>query len=518
MLVSAPDAFSVTNKEVSDNSPNQVGFNSRTAKPRSLYREHDSGSLADSFRGQLEQKSRGGQSSSPNKSIFDNYTASEHMNVYEPAAHFASTTSGPWSQPSLMASAPVSHQDWHSRLFDSDPVFNRYEAPNQLERNPYASSGAEVGMNRKPVRRSNSMKWNESLHNAVISRAASNNSPKYHQAFDSDIYASTFRLLNEESNGNAEFLPHPSQFSEYNHSSQRTPNQSDQFMSSNWSWSTPVPKPQPPVVPMTPNRHVSAGYGSVEPNEKIVPSRNQIDVWKIANGYDNRTTFMIRNIPNRYTQKMLLECLDETQKGEYDFVYLRMDFKNHCNVGYAFINFINVNAVLSFIETRVGRKWSKFNSDKICHLSYANIQGKMALIEKFRNSSVMEKDPSYRPKIFHSSGPLRGVEEPFPMPGKHLTPQADKNFEEAYSLSSRVFPQQVDFNMLNPAVAIQHPQLFCTKPPSKEDWKVDWQEFDSDTDSGISNSLEDSLDSSFGNLSISGLTGTNAAGHFVCKN
>ncbi|ORX92270.1 hypothetical protein K493DRAFT_285875 [Basidiobolus meristosporus CBS 931.73] len=123
---------------------------------------------------------------------------------------------------------------------------------------------------------------------------------------------------------------------------------------------------------------------------------------------------MIRNIPNKYTQKMLLECIDETHKGEYDFVYLRMDFKNHCNVGYAFINFIDVNAVVSFVEKRVGRKWGRFNSDKICHISYANIQGKAALIEKFRNSSVMEKDPSYRPKIFHSSGPSKGLEEEFP--------------------------------------------------------------------------------------------------------
>ncbi|KAK9767273.1 hypothetical protein K7432_003039 [Basidiobolus ranarum] len=78
------------------------------------------------------------------------------------------------------------------------------------------------------------------------------------------------------------------------------------------------------------------------PCENIVPGRNQVDVWKVAQGIDTRTTFMIRNIPNKYTQKMLLECIDETHEGEYDFVYLRIDFKNHCNVGYAFINFIDV--------------------------------------------------------------------------------------------------------------------------------------------------------------------------------
>lgn len=56
---------------------------------------------------------------------------------------------------------------------------------------------------------------------------------------------------------------------------------------------------------------------------------------------------------------------------------------------------------------------NRFHSDKICDVSYANIQGKECLIEKFRNSCVMDEDPSYRPKIFHSSGPLMGQEQEY---------------------------------------------------------------------------------------------------------
>jgi RNA recognition motif 2 len=56
---------------------------------------------------------------------------------------------------------------------------------------------------------------------------------------------------------------------------------------------------------------------------------------------------------------------------------------------------------------------NRFHSDKICDISYANIQGKECLIEKFRNSCVMDEDPSYRPKIFHSSGVLMGQEQEF---------------------------------------------------------------------------------------------------------
>ncbi|KAF9958347.1 hypothetical protein BGZ72_000488 [Mortierella alpina] len=131
---------------------------------------------------------------------------------------------------------------------------------------------------------------------------------------------------------------------------------------------------------------------------------------------EKRTTFMIRNIPNKYTQQMLLELINETHRGKFDFLYLRMDFKNRCNVGYAFINFINADVIDSFVKAHVGKKWPRFNSDKICSLSFAAVQGRQALIEKFRNSSVMDEEPSYRPKIFYTSGPNIGEEEPFPEP------------------------------------------------------------------------------------------------------
>ncbi|KAI8140266.1 RNA recognition motif 2-domain-containing protein [Fennellomyces sp. T-0311] len=143
---------------------------------------------------------------------------------------------------------------------------------------------------------------------------------------------------------------------------------------------------------------------------------NTLDINRVLNETDKRTTFMIRNIPNKYTQAMLKECIDATHRGTYDFLYLRIDFQNKCNVGYAFINFIDVKSVITFAKERVGRRWNRFNSEKRCSISYANIQGKDALIEKFRNSSVMEEEESYRPKIFYSYGPRRGEEQPFPGP------------------------------------------------------------------------------------------------------
>lgn len=77
--------------------------------------------------------------------------------------------------------------------------------------------------------------------------------------------------------------------------------------------------------------------------------------------------------------------------------------------------------------------WKPLQSCKPYQSRYANLiftQGKECLIEKFRNSSVMDqgkntalvpnytnpKDPAYRPKVFHSDGPKLGQEQEFPGP------------------------------------------------------------------------------------------------------
>lgn len=43
-------------------------------------------------------------------------------------------------------------------------------------------------------------------------------------------------------------------------------------------------------------------------------------------------------------------------------------------------------------------------------------RGKEALVEKFKNSCIMDEREAWRPKIFYSSGPQQGEPEPFPAP------------------------------------------------------------------------------------------------------
>lgn len=137
----------------------------------------------------------------------------------------------------------------------------------------------------------------------------------------------------------------------------------------------------------------------------------QLDLDKIVSGEDTRTTLMIKNIPNKYTSKMLLAVIDESHRGTYDFIYLPIDFKNKCNVGYAFINMVSPSHIISFYQAFNGKKWEKFNSEKVAVLAYARIQGKAALVTHFQNSSLMNEDKRCRPILFHLENGKSGDQE-----------------------------------------------------------------------------------------------------------
>ncbi|KAJ6842225.1 protein MEI2-like 4 isoform X2 [Iris pallida] len=209
-----------------------------------------------------------------------------------------------------------------------------------------------------------------------------------------------------------------------------------------------IPSPQQRCHIYHGRNHMFPLPGSFDvPNDRVRNRRNdssanqgdnkkqyELDIERIVHGEDSRTTLMIKNIPNKYTAKMLLSAIDEHHKGSYDFIYLPIDFKNKCNVGYAFINMIDPQQIIPFFQAFNGKKWEKFNSEKVASLAYARIQGKTALIAHFQNSSLMNEDKRCRPILFHSDGPNAGDQEPFPMgvnirnrPGRSRTSANEEN-------------------------------------------------------------------------------------------
>ncbi|RUO96344.1 hypothetical protein BC936DRAFT_142182 [Jimgerdemannia flammicorona] len=135
---------------------------------------------------------------------------------------------------------------------------------------------------------------------------------------------------------------------------------------------------------------------------------------------------MIRNIPNKYTQKTSdyptnSKCSSTPSMRPTRAPMIFSIFASTSRISATSVTRSSISS-MSVLSSRLpssasGRSGeNRFNSDKRCTLSYANIQGKLALIEKFRNSNVMDEELSYRPKIFYTNGPLAGEEEPFPAP------------------------------------------------------------------------------------------------------
>eukprot|EP00529_Nitzschia_sp_RCC80_P017841 CAMPEP_0113470216 /NCGR_PEP_ID=MMETSP0014_2-20120614/16322_1 /TAXON_ID=2857 /ORGANISM="Nitzschia sp." /LENGTH=856 /DNA_ID=CAMNT_0000362761 /DNA_START=990 /DNA_END=3556 /DNA_ORIENTATION=- /assembly_acc=CAM_ASM_000159 len=149
-------------------------------------------------------------------------------------------------------------------------------------------------------------------------------------------------------------------------------------------------------------RSLPSHVGSLAPSTSDGQNQHlMLDLDAVENGMDNRTSLMVRNIPNKYTQQMLLSEFTENGHGPgtIDFFYLPIDFKNRCNRGYAFINFVDYRDILMFHRQYYGKHWRTFNSDKICDITYARIQGKAAMLKRFENSALMEKDDEYKPLV-----------------------------------------------------------------------------------------------------------------------
>lgn len=67
------------------------------------------------------------------------------------------------------------------------------------------------------------------------------------------------------------------------------------------------------------------------------------------------------------------------------------------------VSLSSLNTVI-YLQAFNGKKWEKFNSEKVASLAYARIQGKAALVSHFQNSSLMNEDKRCRPILFHSEG------------------------------------------------------------------------------------------------------------------
>ena len=152
-----------------------------------------------------------------------------------------------------------------------------------------------------------------------------------------------------------------------------------------------------------------------EPKEKQI-----INLEDIARGKEKRTTVMIRNVPIKYTIKVLEKEL-EYFYGKYDCLYIPFDYENGGNKGYAFLNLINPYHVLLFYEFFQGKSWSFFESKKICELNFANFQG-INEIKKHAKNYKGSKQPTFYSNVNYANN-NKNIE----VPKKYLYLILEKN-------------------------------------------------------------------------------------------
>jgi hypothetical protein len=118
---------------------------------------------------------------------------------------------------------------------------------------------------------------------------------------------------------------------------------------------------------------------------------------------------------------MLIALLDEQGfAGCYNLVYVPMDFQTQVSLGYAFINLFENNEAERLYKHFVGfTAWPQV-SEKVGAMSWGDLDGLQAHVERYRNSPVQHASvpDKFKPALFDRDG--ERVE--FPAPTKHIRP------------------------------------------------------------------------------------------------
>lgn len=140
---------------------------------------------------------------------------------------------------------------------------------------------------------------------------------------------------------------------------------------------------------------LSMGY---DQRQFMVPAPSKTCSQTPPSDWGSTTTVMMRNLANKYTQRLLLTEINESGFiGTFDFLYLPIDTDTNANKGYAFINFSESGFAWMFKQAFEGRRMQMFNSDKVVSVSAAALQGFDNNYAHYVNARCNRGDPACRP-------------------------------------------------------------------------------------------------------------------------
>ncbi|CAE8706930.1 unnamed protein product [Polarella glacialis] len=205
-------------------------------------------------------------------------------------------------------------------------------------------------------------------------------------------------------------------------------------------------------VRATAQRSATAPLAEVRDDLSEIVEQNDVS-WS-----SKQLTVMMRNIPNRYTQQMVLDEVRQAGFADtFDFFYLPLDAKTGCNRGYAFVNFTTAFHADGFKQLFGGYRMKRSNSQKVIAVVPAELQGWEANYTKFSRVHLTQKDPASWPLFF--GGPASGA-----MPNPGLDEQQHHNHFPMQSSAtstgeSALMQQQPQPHLRKETLKGQQPQL-----------------------------------------------------------
>eukprot|EP00747_Dinoflagellata_sp_TGD_P211217 gnl/TRDRNA2_/TRDRNA2_84418_c0_seq3.p1 gnl/TRDRNA2_/TRDRNA2_84418_c0~~gnl/TRDRNA2_/TRDRNA2_84418_c0_seq3.p1 ORF type:complete len:469 (-),score=94.35 gnl/TRDRNA2_/TRDRNA2_84418_c0_seq3:1233-2639(-) len=156
---------------------------------------------------------------------------------------------------------------------------------------------------------------------------------------------------------------------------------------------------------MTPSTEDFVPVGALTmPEASVQQSAAPVDtpIKGVSDEWAEVRTIVIRNLPNKYTQQLLIEEINSRGFADtFDFLYLPIDPSTDANRGYAFVNFADTNDALRFKAEFDGRQMARFDSSKFVVVMPAALQGFDANYAHYSNARVNRGDPARRPLFLH---------------------------------------------------------------------------------------------------------------------
>lgn len=168
------------------------------------------------------------------------------------------------------------------------------------------------------------------------------------------------------------------------------------------------------------------------------------------------TTIMVRNIPNKYSQRMLEEVfVNFGFGGTFDFLYVPADFFHRLNLGYCFVNFKKPEYAQAFAKIMQDYHLPAFKSKKKIQISLANTQGFYPNVQKLEHTALCSQyvSPEFHPICVD---PATGEERPFLsfFPGYQAPPKSRMEDPEYWAEHDANWQQQWEGETLYPPVFV----------------------------------------------------------------